>query len=228
MDKETFIKSRLDSLLSKNMSAFNFVQELSDMGEIIFFGGSIRDLFFENSNQDLPRDYDIVVKLNVDRYMLDSFLSKYEHNKNRFDGYKIKVAGVEFDIWILEKTWAFSNKLLKSNEKNLIKTVYLSVDGIAFNYTRKKLYDNIFRETNDKREISVVLKENPQKELNLLRALVFKQKYNYKLSAKLKSEYRKVKSVNGNLSKVLYDLQLDHYKEEKLSLEQIESELSVI
>jgi hypothetical protein len=131
MDKETEIKSRLDSLLSKNMSAFNFVQELSDMGEIIFFGGSIRDLFFENSNQDLPRDYDIVVKLNVDRYMLDSFLSKYEHNKNRFDGYKIKVAGVEFDIWILEKTWAFSNKLLKSNEKNLIKTVYLSVDGIA-------------------------------------------------------------------------------------------------
>ena len=110
----------------------------------------------------------------------------------------------------------------------MIKTVYLSVDGIAFNYSRKKLYDNIFRETNDKREISVVLKENPQKELNLLRALVFKQKYNYKLSAKLKSEYRKVKSVNGNLSKVLYDLQLDHYKEEKLSLEQIESELSVI
>jgi hypothetical protein len=228
MDKETFIKSRLDSLLSKNMSAFNFVQDLSDMGEIIFLGGSIRDLFFENWDQDLPRDYDIVVKLNVDRYVLESFLSRYEYRKNRFDGYKIKVEGVEFDIWILEKTWAFNNRLLKSNEKNLIKTVYLSVDGIAFNYTRKKLYDNIFRETNDKREISVVLKENPQKELNLLRALVFKQKYNYKLSSKLKSEYRKVKSVNGNLSKVLYDLQLDHYKEEKLSLEQIESELSVI
>jgi hypothetical protein len=228
MDKETKIKSRLDSLLSKNISAFNFVQELSDMGEIIFLGGSIRDLFFENWDQNLPRDYDIVVKLNVDRYMLEGFLSKYEYNKNRFDGYKIKVDGVEFDIWILEKTWAFNNRLLKSNEKNLIKTVYLSVDGIAFNYTRKKLYDNIFRETNDKREISVVLKENPQKELNLLRALVFKQKYNYKLSSKLKSEYRKVKSVNGNLSKVLYDLQLDHYKEEKLSLEQIESELSVI
>jgi hypothetical protein len=51
--------------------------------------------------------------------------------------HSLRVAGVEFDIWILEKTWAFSNKLLKSNEKNLIKTVYLSVDGIAFNYTRK-------------------------------------------------------------------------------------------
>lgn len=228
MKKETMIDNCLNSLLRTDNRIIDFVETLSKIGEIIFFGGSIRDLYLANENQNSPRDYDVVINLNRNITEFENFLESYEHRKNRFDGYKIIVGDTEFDIWRIEKTWAFNNKLLENEERNLIESVYLSVDGIAYNYNKKILYDNVLKDTDDKKEINIVLKNNPQKELNLLRGLIFKQKYNYNLSYELKSEYRAFKRINRNLSKFLYDLQYDHYKEEKLTLEQIEKELRMI
>ena len=228
MKKETMIDNYLNSLLRTDNRILDFVETLSKIGEIIFFGGSIRDLYLANENKNSPRDYDVVINLNSNITEFENFLESYEHRKNRFDGYKILIGSTEFDIWRIEKTWAFHNKLLENEESNLIESVYLSVDGIAYNYNKKILYDNILKDTDDKKEINIVLKNNPQKELNLLRGLIFKQKYNYNLSYELKSEYRDFKRINRNLSKFLYDLQYDHYKEEKLTLEQIEKELRMI
>ena len=228
MKKETMIDNYLNSLLRTDNRILDFVETLSKIGEIIFFGGSIRDLYLANEHQNSPRDYDVVINLNRNITEFENFLESYEYRKNRFDGYKIIVGDTEFDIWRIEKTWAFNNKLLENEERNLIESVYLSVDGIAYNYNKKILYDNILKDTDDRKEINIVLKNNPQKELNLLRGLIFKEKYNYNLSYELKSEYRDFKRMNKNLSKILYDLQYDHYKEEKLTLEQIEKELRMI
>lgn len=228
MNKGKIIGNQLNTLLSHDNRIIGFVEKLSNIGDLIFFGGSIRDLYLTNENQSLPRDFDIVINLNNNISDLENFLDKFEYKKNRFDGYKIKVGNTEFDIWRIEKTWAFSNNLLKNEEKNLINSVYLSVDGIAFNYNKKILYDNILKRTNEKREINIVLENNPQKELNLLRGLVFKEKYKYDLSNELKAEYRRFIENNGNLSNFLYNLQYEHYKEEKLSLKFIEDELSII
>ena len=228
MKKETMIDNYLNSLLRTDNRILDFVETLSKIGEIIFFGGSIRDLYLANENKNSPRDYDVVINLNRNITEFENFLESHEHKKNRFDGYKIIVGNTEFDIWRIEKTWAFNNKLLENEERNLIESVYLSVDGIAYNYNKKILYDNVLKDTDDRKEINIVLKNNPQKELNLLRGLIFKEKYNYNLSYELKSEYRDFKRMNKNLSKILYDLQYDHYKEEKLTLEQIEKELRMI
>ncbi|MFH5835215.1 hypothetical protein ACHAL6_03940 [Proteiniclasticum sp. C24MP] len=225
---ETIISNNLSSILKKDNSVFMFIEKLSNMGELIFFGGSIRDLYLDLQNHTSPRDYDIVINSSTKIKELEKIIESYDHKKNRFGGYKVKIGSTEFDIWRIEKTWAFSNNLLESKENNLINSVYLSVDGIAYNYNKKKLYDNILKHTNEKKEISVVLKNNPQKELNLLRGLVYKQKYKYSFSHTLKSEYRLQKERNKNLSKLLYDLQFDHYKEEKLTLKQIERELNGI
>ena len=228
MKRETMIDNRLNSLLRTDNRIINFIETLSNIGELIFFGGSVRDLYLSNENKSSPRDYDIVINLKKNIAEFESFLESYEYKKNRFDGYKIKIGITEFDIWRIEKTWAFNNNLLENKEKNLIKSVYLSVDGIAYNYNRKVLYDNVLKKTDNDKEINIVLKNNPQIELNLLRGLIFKQKYKYNLSYELKSEYRAFKEINRNLSDILYGLQYEHYKEEKLTLEQIEEELSMI
>lgn len=228
MSIETLISQRLSLNLLKDISVYKFIEELSSCGELIFFGGSIRDLYLENKSFNNPRDYDIVINTYDENINLEKYFESFKYKKNRFGGYKIEVNSTEFDVWKLDNTWAFNNNLVEKNESNLINSVYLSVDGIAYNYNKKKLYDSVLKKTNDQKEISIVLDRNPQKELNLLRGLVYKKKYNYGFSYTLKSEYRFNLAKNKNFAKLLHDLQFEHYKEEKLSYKQIVDELNEV
>lgn len=190
MRKEALINQRLNSNLMKDNHVHKFIEGLSNYGELVFFGGSIRDLYLEKPIINNPRDYDIVINNHGKTDDLEKYIEMFEYRKNRFGGYKININNTEFDIWRIDNTWAFHNKILDKKEYNLINSVYLSVDGIAYNYNKNILYDSVLKRTNDRKEISVVLDINPQKELNLLRALVYKNKYDYKLSYTLKLEYR--------------------------------------
>lgn len=228
MRKEALINQRLNSNLMKDNHVHKFIEGLSNYGELVFFGGSIRDLYLEKPIINNPRDYDIVINNHGKTDDLEKYIEMFEYRKNRFGGYKININNTEFDIWRIDNTWAFHNKILDKKEYNLINSVYLSVDGIAYNYNKNILYDSVLKRTNDRKEISVVLDINPQKELNLLRALVYKNKYDYKLSYTLKLEYRLYKKRDRNFAKILYDLQFEHYKKELLSLDHIADELKWI
>ncbi|PRS20000.1 hypothetical protein C6X94_17050 [Bacillus safensis] len=73
--------------------------------------------------------------------------------------------------------------------------MYLNIDGIVYNFNKSKLDDELFRTSIKASKLDVNLEENPQVELNLLRALVFKDKYKeeYKLhfSNNLKRVFKK-------------------------------------
>ncbi len=57
---ENNIKNDLLSLLGKYSETLEFVERLSETGELLFFGGAIRDIFIKN--EQYPRDFDIAVK----------------------------------------------------------------------------------------------------------------------------------------------------------------------
>lgn len=136
---------------------------------------------------------------------------------------------LEFDIWDMNNTWAFKEKKVASAEENLTKTVYLSVDGIVFNYNKDVLYYNELNKSLKYKVLDVVLQENPQKELNLLRAMIFKKKYNLRYSIKLIDEFKSMLLLGEQkLVADLYNIQLSHYKEERLSECDIKFELSSI
>ena len=61
MKKETMIDNYLNSLLRTDNRILDFVETLSKIGEIIFFGGSIRDLYLANEHKNSPRAYDVVI-----------------------------------------------------------------------------------------------------------------------------------------------------------------------
>ncbi|MCY7585110.1 hypothetical protein MH138_17100 [Bacillus safensis] len=71
----------------------------------------------------------------------------------------------------------------------------MNIDGIVYNFNKSKLDDELFRTSIKASKLDVNLEENPQVELNLLRALVFKDKYKeeYKLhfSNNLKRVFKK-------------------------------------
>lgn len=228
-DYEKNIKIQLKYLLEKNQQTLEFVEELSSVGDLLFFGGSIRDICLSPNNPPFPRDFDIAINFK-NKNKFETIINKYENRKNRFGGYKFRVANVEFDVWDLEKTWAFNNTDLKASEENLAKSVYLNIDGIVYNYNNFKVYDDLFKNSIKNRKLDVNLEINPQVELNLLRALVFKEKYeeDYQLSFsnKLKKIFKK--HLSNELVDSLYHLQDTHYKKIYLSKEKIKHELQRI
>ncbi|MGQ9023712.1 hypothetical protein [Bacillus sp. 18-5] len=229
---EKEIKNRLIFLLGKDSNTLSFIEELSNVGDLLFFGGSIRDICLFPDNPPLPRDFDIAIKFK-DKTHFDLITRKYSNRRNRFGGFKFKIGNMEFDIWDLENTWAFKNTNLQASEENLAKSVYLNIDGIVYNFNKSKLYDELFRTSIKASKLDVNLEENPQVELNLLRALVFKDKYKeeYKLnfSSNLKRVFKKyLADESVELVENLYNLQCTHYKKDHLSKEKIKYELQHI
>lgn len=229
---EKDIKNKLIFLLGKDSNTLNFIEELTNVGDLLFFGGSIRDICLFPDNPPLPRDFDIAIKFK-DKNKFELITGKYSNRRNRFGGFKFKVGNMEFDIWDLENTWAFNNTNLQAGEENLAKSVYLNIDGIVYNFNKSKIYDELFRTSIKACKLDVNLEDNPQVELNLLRALVFKDKYKkeYKLkfSSNLKSIYKKyLADESAELVDNLYNLQCTHYNKDYLSKEKIKYELQHI
>ncbi|MDA2407140.1 hypothetical protein CN681_12945 [Bacillus toyonensis] len=229
---EKNIKNQLIFLLGKDSNTLNFIEELTNVGDLLFFGGSIRDICLFPDNPPLPRDFDIAIKFK-DKNKFELITRKYNNRRNRFGGFKFKIGNMEFDVWDLESTWAFNNTNLQASEENLAKSVYLNIDGIVYNFNKSKIYDELFRTSINACKLDVNLEENPQVELNLLRALVFKDKYKeeYKLnfSSNLKRIFKKyLADESVELVDNLYNLQCTHYNKDHLSKEKIKYELQHI
>jgi len=221
------LKKELIKLLKMREDALEFTLKLSESGELLFFGGSVRDLYLDEINE-YPRDFDIAI-IYHNKYLFNELLDQYEYKLNRFGGYKFYISGTEFDVWDLNNTWAFKNKYLIASEENLVDSVFLSVDGIAYNFNKSILYNSRLDESLRRNEIDIVLDSNPQIELNLLRALILKKKYNLELSLKLKELLKNYYyEMNNEFLEILHQLQMSHYKIEKISKSDIESEIMCV
>lgn len=229
---EKYVKNQLICLLGKNSESLNFINDLMVTGDLLFFGGSIRDICLFPDDPPMPRDFDIAVKFK-DYNKFEKIIKNYTFRKNRFGGYKFNIANVEFDVWDLENTWAFRNTNLQVSEENLAKSVYLNIDGIVYNFNKCKIYDEPFQTSLSARMLDINLEKNPQVELNLLRAIIFKDKYKgrYQLnfSRKLKNVFKQYLDKDPDrLINQLYDLQIGHYNIDYLSKEEIERELHCV
>ncbi|WP_059050379.1 hypothetical protein [Paenibacillus senegalimassiliensis] len=233
MDTEITIKHEILGLLKTHTEASRFIELLSQIGELLFFGGSIRDYYINQKYETLPRDFDIAIKFDSNNSKesnstLQYILKNYNYKKNRFGGYKVQVEHIEFDIWDMKNTWAFKEEKLVPKEENLVKTVYLNIDGIVYNFNKNILYYDEINKSLEDKLIDIVLDDNPQKKLNLLRAIVFKKKYNLQFSSDLIDEFKKNIKSKSDFSNELYLLQFTHYKEERLNIEEIRRELSTM
>lgn len=218
-------------LIAKFPDANNLINQLNSCGEILLFGGAVRE-YVDNQFSNMPRDFDIVINKNDDKVDLDKILKNFEYKKNRFNGYKVNVNDIEFDIWELENTWAFKeNKINCSKEEYKYKlqdTVFLNVDSVVYNLTDQKMFNEKYEYAMKNKEIDIVLEENPYKELNMIRAIELKNRYNMKLSKKLKLLIKDFIESNNDCINKLYEVQYNHYLEYKVKKQTIENEFNDI
>lgn len=222
-------------LISKYPDANKLIHKLSQYGELLLFGGAIRE-YNDNGFKNMPRDFDIVINKKDNNVNFDTVLEGFHYKKNRFDGYKLNVSGIEFDIWELENTWAFrENKINCSKNEykyRLQDTVFLNMDSLVYNLTEGKIFSEKYDSAINSKEIDIVLEDNPYKELNIVRAIELKNKYDMEFSKKLKNIIKLFIDENDDRVSYcvnkLYKVQYNHYLQYKVNKKTIKKELNEI
>jgi len=187
--------------------------------DAVFFGGTLRSLLvsrIRHNKQGRPRDVDIVISGGS----IDAIRTLIEHKierETRFGGLQVREREWQFDLWPLERTWAFVN----DNEQDrgfaeLPKTTFLNMEAIAVEIWPKpgkarKIYagDNQFFDGLMNRLLEVNREHNPFPDLCVVRSLVMASTLNFDIGPKLA---RYIVAHGERMStQDLRDVQQSHY-----------------
>lgn len=177
----------IDMTRSRCPSFDALLSQLYQVGDPLLFGGAVRDIALYKERAT-PRDFDFAID-GVDTNELEKFLyrNNWIYRKNKFGGFKLSVEGYKVDLWPLTMTWAFRQKLVSDSiAANLPATVFLNVDAVAVSLKHQKIFESGFVRAMQYRVIDIVLPENPLPALNIMRALVLRQRLNGRLSHRLR------------------------------------------
>lgn len=236
---ENFNKEKIEDLkkkLRKDISIFctekgskwkdpilqMLLQIKSNNWRAVIFGGTIRSLMLGKGLSRRPRDIDIVLNsVNVEQ-IRDEF-SNLVVRQTRFGGVKLQDRGVEFDIWPLDKTWAYVSDDSKCRTYvNLPKTTFLNIEAIAIDVWPEKNGEkrNIYTDNDSffnailTSTIEINRHENPYPELCVVRSLLMAASLKYKIGYNL-AEY--IVTYGRRLSSLeLENIQINHYGRVKI------------
>ncbi|WP_313559024.1 hypothetical protein [Ruminiclostridium cellobioparum] len=223
------LKDKINYIIEYNAQTSMLLGNILNSGETMIIGGALRE-FKDNALTKIPRDIDIVV--DTDDNSLSKILLPYNSIKNRFGGYKIIFNNFIIDIWCLKNTWAFKERKIKCapNEysSRLQDTVFLNIDAIVYNLTKDIWYDEKYMEAVNTGILDVVLIENPQLALNIVRTILLRQKYSMQLSDCLRQIISNFVFRRSGYLPELMEAQLSHYKNTLISCTDMEKEIQSI
>ena len=208
----------IHSRIERNEPARVLLRDLMRDAEVYLFGGAVRD-YLDGRFESL-RDMDFVVEsrsdalIDIEGYFPDD--ADARKIRNRYNGYKVIFSdGLIMDIWNLEDTWTFKTGKLMATAENLIHTVYLNFDGVVYSLGEDKYLldsDKRYERIKESGVLDIVNDETPFEELNLVRALVFRERYSMTFSDKLKGRMREVYSADRERTiRNFMEHQISHY-----------------
>lgn len=224
------LETELTNYLKKFSPALEVFHQLLEIGNVYAMGGLLRE-YKDHQKLIGLRDVDFCIETE-EKDRLQEILSMVNHRKNKFNGYKLIFQEFNIDIWEIENTWAFrTGKVLAEKNEYFVKlpsTVFLNLDGLAYDLKHDKWNDAIYRDAMKKGELDVVLEENPFVELNIVRAMILKEKYHLKYSEQLKRIIFQYTTTNLDCIKHFIDIQQKRYGYIVLSNEQLKNEIEEI
>ncbi len=200
------------------------VKTLRDIREAgtpaVFFGGTLRSLLisrlFEN-RLGRPRDVDVVVAgTTVEK--LKQRLGRNHMRETRFGGLRFERMQWQFDVWPLNRTWAFvQDEVVNPDFAALPRTTFLNLEAIAVDVwprtpgCARRIFsgDDQFFEGILSRTLELNREENPYPALCVVRSLLLAAKLDFFIGPRL-AEYLSLhgSSVSKN---ELDDVQRKHY-----------------
>ena len=199
--RRDLFKSKNDFFASHKREQ-EFIDNLTQFGDVAIFGGILRDFAFRNFSNP-KSDIDIVINP-AKRDCVFNILNNFCYSKNKFGGYRIKDKGIkDFDVWFLEDTWAFKNKIIKKKPsfEALLDTTFFNVDSILYLYSFNRFltYENYFSDLENKL-LDIRLEENPNPLSSFVRAIYLSNTLNLKVGRKLFHFLKKeIRNFDANL-----------------------------
>lgn len=224
------IKNAVLDYLEAYPPALQLFRQFMRVGEVYMIGGILREYKDKGYIEEL-RDADFIVNVKNKKLWSD-ILEIYQPKINSFGGYKFFCSGFFIDVWEAEQTWAYRENKIEFNAKNycatLPQTVFLNMDAIVYDLTKAKWYDTIYREAKKTGVLDVVLEDNPHIKLNILRAMILRERYEMNYSEKLKMIIKRQQMQSDNFIEELLQIQENRYHKEILRKEVIRNELKVL
>jgi len=156
---------------------------------VFVFGGTLRDILALSTSIP-PRDLDLVVA-GATPQELQKVFSPELVRINRFGGLHLHVRKLPVDIWTLDSTWAFRERLIPGSDfSDLPKTTFLDVEAVVAKFqaqpgrARQVFSQNFFRAIVE-RQVEINLEENPFPALCVVRSLVTARRLQFSLGPRL-------------------------------------------
>lgn len=187
--EDTFAPEFLISTPTNNILYFlDFLVDALPFGDVYLFGGVLRELAMIGRLK-YESDLDIVIDNDWER--AEEYLIKQGAQKNKFGGYRIKIAQFDVDIWEAKSTWAITQGYVNyEGIHSLLETTILNWDSILMDWRTKHLItDKTYFENVKKRYLDVVLLENPDPLGMAVRAFKHLSKKEAKYISKRASKY---------------------------------------
>lgn len=211
------LREEIYAYLKDYPPSLKLFKRLEETGDLFLIGGILRE-YRDNEKLVKLRDIDIIIDIR-DTGQWNAILQEYNHVKNKFDGYKIICSNLIMDIWPLHECWAYRAKKIICEPdqyvENLPRTVFLNMDSIIYDMSNGLWFDDIYKEAKRSGILDVVLADNPHLELNILRAVILKERYQMAFSDKLVHIIAQ-KDVEELYAKLVV-IQEKRYKEEIVS-----------
>lgn len=225
------VREAVETYLREYPPALKLFQQLMEVGQVYLIGGVLREYKDNETIREL-RDADFIINV-VNDELWNKMLEEYQPNGNNFDGYKFHCEN-DFlvDIWEIDKTWAYRNEIVAFDRDNYLeslpKTVFLNMDSIIYDLSTDTWYDEIYQQAIKSKVVDIVLKDNPHVELNILRALVLRRRYQMIYSDELRNLILKYINEDEDFVDLMMNIQYNRYHKEVLSKEDIKQELAMI
>lgn len=213
-------KYEIKKYLKTMPDAKMFFQELMTTGSAYLIGGFPRE-FLDRGYFTYVRDIDVAVDVEK-RDIWEKLLKSQRYRRNRFGGYKIFFRYITFDVWEIKKTWGFQHRTrdrFTDYAHLLADTVFLNIDAVVYDYKNEHWDMSGYIDAVRQNMLDVVLEENPQIALNILRSYVLQKKYRMTLSERLKRIILRQREEIPDLAQHLYQLQERRYGKNGYSME---------
>lgn len=147
---------------SSRADVSKFIKHLSCAGEVLVFGGLLRDIALFGT-KGFNSDIDLVVDYSAERLGFLLLDSLWESTKNKFGGYRLEVGGWTVDVWPIRETWAFKNtSVAYCGRESLLLTTITNWDSVAYSFKDKKIISDVYYlEYLRNGELDIVLTDNP-------------------------------------------------------------------
>lgn len=196
------------------------IEEIKDLEwRAVFFGGMLRSLLISRllyHQLGKPRDIDIVVQGVSLEDLRERFRPAIARD-TRFGGLQIRRRMWQFDLWPLERTWAFSsNGAAAPQFSDLPFTTFFNLEAIAVDVWPQRHHPRAIYSGDDQffkgimeRILELNREENPYPTLGVVRALLLAASLNFRLGHRL-SKY--IADIGTTMPELEFEeLQVKHY-----------------